>query len=617
MSGHRARVGSAGASTRARRAAPKKPLPPSTPDRDKRVAALLESITSPVVRERVDFIHRHVIVKTGERFDLTDPRRRWVIDEYFAAVDGFKLWPRVPDIELCEWCAPRAGTIVDEWQDEDDAAAAAHAAENAGCPGLKTEPILLSLINVPRQDGKTSSSMGYTVAVLFKARNKAIAFVAAAKDQTSRLFDESWRNAIASNPALETRCTIVGDTLHVPETNSKMWMLATSGASSTGSSATHVLYDEARDVPPDVFMALLPSIFARSGFECPIPGHYHVEGDSDRARCPKCSKKLRPWFGRTIATSSSAVEGDAEDSWFGERVEYFEKNPHPNVHVYKRDTSSNPAIKTRYKMALGSALESSPALRPYVMAEIYNQRTRKGEDFVSPAHLERALRRDLKNERASTAPTVGVLDASIVGDLTSLVLLAPRTEDWLGRLYTSHIFFWDPAHQAQGLIDDRAVLAYLDELLVGFPALVGLAIDTRGMPWAAKMFKTITESTRPWGRRVESIASWDKGAEDNGWTVLEEHIVRGTIEIQDLPVIRSEFQGIKKRRNQDGTYKVVDKNREKRHRDVTASLSAGCYMTVREAAKKEITLAQLEARRPASMLERMTARIPRIREEDL
>lgn len=616
MAARGARVGSAGASARARRGAPAKQLPPSSPDRDKRIMSLLASIKSPLVRERVDFAHRHIVVKTGQRYDLTEPGRRWVIDEYFAAVDGFKLWPRVPDVELCEWCAVRAGTIVDEWQDEDEKAAAAHSAENGGCPGLKTEPILLSLINLPRQEGKTTNSMAYTLAVIFKARNKAIAFVAAAKDQVTRLFKDSWVNAIENNPALESRCTIVGDTLSVPETHSSLWMLSTSGASSTGSSATHVLYDEARDVPPDVFMALLPSIFARSGFECPTPGHYHIEGDSDRARCPKCSKKLQPWFGRTIATSSSGVEDD-ENSWFGERVEYFEKNPHPNVHVYKRDNSLNPAIKAKYKMALGAALETSPVLRPYVNAEIYNQRTRKGEDFVSPTHLDRALSKELRNERASDRPTVGFLDASITGDLTSLVLLSPRTDDWLARIYTPHIFFWDPAKQPRGFIDDNEILAYLDELFIGWPALRALGIDTRGMPWAAKMLDKIKGSTRPWARRVEAISDWPKNAEDSGWTVLEEHLVRGTIEIQDLEVIRLEFQGIRKRRNPDGTYKVVDKKRDTRHRDVTASLSAACYLTVREASKKEITLSQLESQRDPSRLQRMTARIPRIREEDL
>ena len=563
---------------------------------------LLHPQLSATLQDRVRFAEEHVVTKTGSPFSFKG--RPWIVDEFWGPADGFKLWP-VDKARLCDECRIQAGQVVHDWTARHPSKTPAHA--ETGCAGLDLQPIIVTLINVTRQEGKTTAGMAYDLSTIFKMRNKHLGFVTAAEDQTARLIRENYDNAIQANRKLAKRCRKVGMEIVVPSTNSKFTGLATSSSSVTGSSFTHVRFDEARDVPNEVFAALLPSIFARNGWECPVPGHYHVEGleDSKRRTCPVCGLHLVPWWGRLIATSSSGLQRDGEDHWFAEMVEHILANPDPNMHVYKRDESTNPSV-SHVARGVAERLGQLNSLRDLMEAEVHNKAYRKGEDFVSTSELNAILDRDLRASEGSAARCVGFLDTSLSQDLTSLVILADDPIDGVDepwrRLVALRMDVWDPADTAAGLIDDEAIWRHLEDYLPLFPNLRVLGVDDHMQPWAIKLVRRAKQ--KPWGRMLQSVNAWKDTESQIGWSLFEEAIRERRIRLLEIERVRKEIRGTKRTRKSDGTVIVTDRNRKKMHRDVTESVACAMSLAHLESLKRREALSQVHKRTASSVLDR-------------
>ena len=572
---------------------------------------------SAAIEARRKFAVEQLVTKDGAPFALP-PERQWVLDEYWGAADAFKLWPADMDA-LCDECKVESGELVYQWVPAHRSQRPAHRA--TGCAGLELQPIIVTLLNLPRQEGKTTNGMGYDLSTIFLQRNKHVMFVAASEKQTHRLFDENYRNAIERNPKLRKRCEIVGDTIYVPSTNSRFTMVATSANSAVGSSPTHVRYDEAAKIPADVFMALVPSIFARNGWECPIPGHYHVSGTSGRKTCPKCGTRLVPWYGRLIITSSSRVDDSAgERAWFDELVEQLTHTPDANFHLYKRDDSLNPAINSTVKAAMARVLGKLESTREYVEAEVHNRAVRLGGDVVSTAQLDAVMSSAVGATLTSDRAAVAFLDTSISGDKTSLVITlddAREGEDmWHRMIAAAHLRVWDPATSPQGVIDAAEIERHLRAVVPMFPRLTRIVIDDHFMPWAIAMIRALRQSV-PWARKLESANAWKGGESQIGWGLLEEKVACGLIALPNDERIRREFRGVTKRRKPDGSVEYVDRNRKVSHRDITEAIACSCYLAHTEGLRRRLGLTESERPRSREMIERLPRPVVRLRAEDL
>ena len=273
------------------------------------------------IEERLKFAAKHLTAPDGEPFSVKG--REWLVDEYWRPFDGFKLWPIDPE-NLCPQCSRQANTIADSYTSGDKTRTKTHAKQRKGCKGLSAEPILMTVLCLPRQSGKTFGTSSLALSIIFREMNENIVLVASSEDQTVRLFDENYRKPIENDKALTKASTIRGGKIYVPHTKSTFLCSATSFGSITGGTNTKVLIDEARDVPARVATALMPSVFARGGWECP-DGHIKTQGGVNDPDAPKkcgvCRKKTRPWFGRILIMSSAGLISGGEDDWFAELVE--------------------------------------------------------------------------------------------------------------------------------------------------------------------------------------------------------------------------------------------------------------------------------------------------------
>jgi hypothetical protein len=529
----------------------------------------------PTLVDKIAFAERHITNKEGAPFSVTG--RDWVKENFWLPADGFKLW-RHAERQACDACLDHVGEIVEHPDD--------NATRACGCGGLVAEPIIVTVLNLQRQDGKTFSSMAYALATLFKSRNKSIALLCAAEDQAETLFRENYFETVDRSPALRKRCDLYRMRLEVPKQRSRLEALATSHRSVTGRSRTHLLIDEARDIEARVAMALLPAVFAMHGVECP---RGHVQLDAEAAakappNCSMCGERLTPWYGRIIITSSSGVTSDGERDWMLELIEDQEANPHPNVHVFRSDVALNPAKSSKIVGALEDVFGRLESTRHYVAAEMGNQWARKGEDVVTPADLKRVMDPALRCEDHSAAPCVAFLDTSSTVEKTSLVIVAQDTglcadvasQPW-EYVYTPRVDFWLPKDFPAGVIDVGVVFEHVKLVVPRFTGLHALYVDTRGSSWSAKLVKTLRAAGGSLGSKVRPWQE-ERDASIAGWEILERRIRQRTIRLPALREIADEFRGVKRKPRRDGASEVVDRDRRKMHKDITESLALCCWV---------------------------------------
>ena len=530
--------------------------------------------------DRVRFAERHITTPDGQPFTVVG--REWVRDNYFAALDGWKLWP-IEAEKLCDACAERAGSIVESYTESDMTRTKTHA--NKGCAGLRSEPILITAMHLKRQTGKSFNTAAWLLSKVFKEKNESICMLAGSEDQIGRIFNKNYRRPVENSAALSKRCRILGARLIVDKQNSDIELLPTS-LSSVGDTRTVVVIDEARDVPAAIAVALLPTLFARGGWQCPVghvKTHRGVDDSAAPTRCSVCTKKLEPWFGRALIMSSAGELTDSEDDWFAELIETYTSTPHPNVHVFATIENLNPKISRKMVNTVADVFGRMETTRLLTDIEVGGEFRRKGDDVVSSADIDRCTDKRLVNLDSCDRPCVGFLDTSTKIDKTALVIVADA--EWSSFpwefVLQIRLDYWDPA-KAGGVIDPDLIEHHLVVLLSGFKHLCRLPVDTRGMPWADAMVRSIKNKHPSLARIVQP---WNKHNDESerGWAALQQRILtrpNPTIRLQDDKEQRREFKGVRFSftRTSDRRPRVVDRDRRKSHKDITESLATCCFL---------------------------------------
>jgi len=511
----------------------------------------------------------------GSPFSLEG--RPWIVDEFWRPADGWKLWPRAKS-KPCETCAALATTVIEHPSD--------NPTSGCECGGLEAYPIIITMLNLERQDGKTTAAMAYALATLFTSRNKRFGFLCASEDQAETLLRENYILAIKASKKLCDRAICYRLRIEVPSTKSVIEAISCAPTRATGVARTHILVDEARDVPAIVFARYIQAIKAQCGYECPR-GHVRIQSDeADKAPrdCSVCGLRLTPWFPRIIATSSSGILTDnPERDWFDATIAAREREPVPGCHVFRSEKPLNPKKHASVSGAIDTAFGDIAGLSDYVESEGRNVAMHKGDDAVSREGLKRCVDAEVGHHKASGAECVAFLDTSLSVEKTSLVILARedlrKDEKPWHRVYVSHLKWWTPADTG-GVIDDNAIYNYCAALLPMFTGLRVLAVDVTFQPWARRFVSRAKAAKVAWGRKIQS---WDNHKHQSraGRADLQQRISDGRIRLPRCDEMDAEFKGVKAAPS--GSLEVwVDRNRKRKHADIVESIACCCYLAAME-----------------------------------
>lgn len=540
------------------------------------------------------FCAEHVTTKDGRPWSAEG--RPWVLDEFYGPADSCKWWP-VDGGKLCPACDEKIGDMVD-WLEPNPTTTAKHKA--TGCAGLKKEPVVMTVLNLPRREGKTFSTAAYILAQLFTQKNKSIVYVASSGEQAAALFYENYQLPIEQNPKLRKACTIVGSRIHVKTTKSRFEFVRTSHGSVTGRGLTHVVIDEARDIASRVAMSLIPSVFAETGFECPR-GHVQFRDMPKRKSCPVCKTKLIPWHGRIIIMSSSGLLDGSEKDWFAQLVDRLESEPHRNAHLFRSTRSENPDRNNAAVAVVDEVFGDLDATKHYVDIEVHNQSTRKGEEYLTHREIMQTVDNRLVNKEGSAAPCIAFLDTSRTRDLTSWIIIADATdpEDLVAPAWDTirveRIDVWSPEKMQGGVIDERAILEHLEMYMPLFPGMVDFRVDTRLMPWATRLVKKVRRDHPTWGRRVHGYNGGRKERRAS-YMILEQRVMGDKIRIPNHAMLISEFKAARRKMNTDGMIDIRESSKDKRHLDLVEGLATCCYLAHLDTLQSRTRLDRVESR---------------------
>lgn len=584
--------------------------------------------------DRAAFCEAHLTMPDGGPFELEG--REWQREQFWAPLDGFKLWP-VDRESLCTSCAAKAGNIVGSVYAADSTRTARHA--ETGCAGLRAHIIWLVCLQLKRQQGKTVSVAGYTISSLWRYSHESIAYLAGSEDQSEMLVRDNFTGALSDRLMRDAQS--MRTRLIVEARNSEFQLFATSLAGSTGGSRTLVIVDEARDVPSHVFSAMVPTIYARRGWRCPTgqPGHAWSTGDLDiiedqdgaavnpkqeryGQRCPVCNARLEPWSGRVAAMSSAQELDDSDADWFHDLCEQLEREPEPDAHVFRSSRVINPKVSRQIVSRSEAVLGKVKGLSDSISIEAGGVSRRKGELFLDHAQIRGIEDPLLRNLEGCSRPAVGFLDTSDVTHLTSLVILEDDSRDgerpW-HRLRQVYLEVWDPKDQPHKFIDDRIIKAALLEILPSF-ALLALRIDDRRRPWAKAMLRELKKEA-PFSRILKGCdergEKWGRNERQLGWQKFHERAVGRTITIFQNQTLRAELKAARNFSTVDGEMDVREKDKRKRHLDIAEAIASCCLMAHELSVRgRRPGLAAIEGRRRsaativASMRGRRKSRVP-------
>lgn len=543
------------------------------------------------LKDRIGFAEKHIVSKEGRRFSLEG--RDWVRDEYWRPFTGWKLWAN--DLErLCPLCKAQVGEIVD-WSPILAAELDAHASRE--CAGLQPVPVLITLLNLPRREGKTFNTAAFALSTIFLEHRKSILYVASAGSQTQTMFHENFVIPIEQSPVLRKLAVIRGRTISVPKKNSVLEIVDTSAGSIAGRGRTHVVIDEARAVDAEAGMSAIPSVTDQSGFECP---HGHSRSHvPEPGSCTVCGEQLAPWFGRIVVMSSAGRLKGGEADWFSKLCDSQEARPKAAAHVFRATESTNPAVNKETKSRIREVLDDVEELRELAAVEFENKFLAKGDSFLPEAVIKRCCVGPKENFSGSTLPCIGFLDTSMTTDLTSLVLVghvvSNEAKPW-SHLTTLRVDAWDPRDHG-GHINPDLIMAAFDEIVPELPNLIEICVDTRGgaranvkkenhaKPWA-HTFVRDCRATKTWGHKI----NWwhaQTNDRDASWLEFERRIIEGRIEFQAqahgnwTQRLLAELGNQQKKKRTDGTVEVRDRVRNARHADIAEGYAAVCLMAFR------------------------------------
>ncbi len=533
--------------------------------------------------ERKRFSEKYLTVPDGGKFKSDNSP--WLIEEFWKPLDGFKLWPVDLD-SLCTKCKRKAGSIVESYWDSEGTRKTRH----KNCAGLQTHPIIMTLISLPRQEGKTVGTVGIVLASLFLDQNEQIVLLAGSDEQAGTLFEKNYAKPIRDNPRLNKRCKIVGNTITVAKSKSEFQFLATSLASTTGGTKTKIIIDEARAVPASVAIPLMPTIFARNGWECPSrsKGHTHTDGDYEdpnhQTHCDTCGERLEPWVAKIIITSSATVLKGGDHDWFNEMCEEATAHPVPNVHVYQSTAHTNPKVAKSVVAGVSDFLSKIESVRDLAEVEFGNTSRYRGEKFLTKAEINAVIDSELINSQGGIRPAVAFLDTSETGDLTSFIIVEDDSlqgESVWHRLVVSHIKVWDPKKMRGKIIDEKMVRTHMDAYIPRF-AMVSVRVDTRVMPWAKVLVTNCTNANTDPPCLYRSIidgVTWREMERGLAWTKFEEVILARRIRMPDNKVLKGELRAARRKENIHSRTDIREGGvNRKRHLDIAEGIAACCFM---------------------------------------
>lgn len=531
--------------------------------------------------------------------------RSWFIENLIKPLDGFKTWPRGE--RLCDEHRRRVGEIRPK-------RSLCRVLPHDECDGLRGEKILFVVLDVARQEGKTTSGAAYELTDLLEGRNCHCLFLAASESQSDRVFDQKFVTLLKSRPDLASRIEIGMDSLRNPLQNNTFLYVPTSAKSIAAGTYRLIFVDEVRDVDPEVITKLIMSMASVTGVECPS-GHMtagrprcptcrnevdgfecDIHGEIPVPTCPACGIELDEFFGRTLLMSSAGEES----AFFTQIVDRLHEVPAPNWHLFSSADRLNQAKSRATVSAFVEVLGDLDASRGLVHREAYNIPGSAGDKFLHIKEIEAVIRDDLANYNATTMRCVGFLDCSRTTDLTSLVMVGdPSSENGpspnlFHQLRTIRIDVWDPKDSRQspsGRVEYRAVREFLAELLSTnrFPGLLELAIDTRLLTDADELFDWVHR--QPWGGRVTSFKG-DHHDDEAMFDQLSTRIRELRIELPMHKRLRDELRGLHVIVSPSGRSRVVDSakgnrrgGRKQLHRDVSMSLAGCCLLAAKYQAR--------------------------------
>ncbi len=532
---------------------------------------------------RKGFVEKFLVDEYDRPIRLMD----WSIDHIINPLDGFKLWRADPKRKLCKKCIPIAGTVVLTRK-----GLAARLKKHGECGGLLLLSVIVVVINLKRQQGKTTAGEAYALSELFLGRNQKIVYMAASEDQAQRIFEAKFAGPIRKNPELARRVKIGIKSIINEERGNSFRFIASSAKSAPGGTSTLIIIDEARDVDAKTAVALMPQILGAKGLGCP-EGHYSGAGGPEaRTDCPTCGADLIEWMGKLLIMSSA---GD-DEGWFRELVEKQETSPMGVCHLFRSDATLNPNFNVKGSDALDEVFGDLPSMAIYLQRELHNVFAREGDEFLKPELIEACRNSKLTNEAGSKWRCVAFLDCSKTTELTSLVICGDPMSDPRGqtkdivapftRLITLRIEIWDPKKMPKGRIDDKIIRARLAEILPKFPRLVEVGVDINMVNWAEDLVDYAR--TKSWGRMFVGYRATQMINQDM-WESLERRFIAGRNFIQipggDGAIairLKKELKAARIRELPSGRYMVMDSRkgnrRGKMHRDVAMSLAGCAYL---------------------------------------
>jgi hypothetical protein len=533
-------------------------------------------------QRRIEFAEKHILTSALEPFD--PHRDHWLINEFWRALDGYKLWP-VDASTLCDDCRPLAGELTDSYWDHEETRSEAHAEAAGGCQGLQANVIWLVLLRLSRQEGKTTGAAAFTQSELADVGwDSSIALISGSEDQSEGIVERNFSVPIQSSNYISRRVDTGRTKLVGLRTRSTFVLYPTSMAGVTSGSHTLLIIDEARAVEGRIAMKLIPTINARNGWRCPYGGKGHtrtigdMEDPGHKETCDTCGSRLEPWVGKVVCMSNAQeIDGSGRD-WFHESVELAKSEPGPNIHVYEAIGSQSRSVSKTVVEGSAAFFGKLPSTADYIEIETSNVSRRKGDPFVTSAQIQQVTDRGLKNNEGGTRPAVGFLDTSISGDLTSLVICEgdyDGTDDPWRTLEVVRLDIWDPAKQKGGLIDEHEIYAHCNALLPNF-GLLAFRVDTRMMPWAINMVRVMKREASY--RGVVDGVTWRETERAMSWAKLEERILGLQLRIPDDRRLISELKTARKFQNPSGRLDVREPNRKRKHLDVAESLAACCFL---------------------------------------
>lgn len=529
---------------------------------------------------RYEFIESYLVDEHGRQIRV----QPWAKANLFEPLDGYQSWRRGP--RLCQLCKVKVALIHATLR-------ACHVAPHEGCDGVDGEKVLIVVLNLKRQQGKTTHLAAYALSELFLARNSNTLFFAAAESQTERVFRSKFVIPIERNKKLASKVTITGHKI-INERKGNVLEYVPTAKSVPGGSQRLLLVDEWRDVPDDVTAAAVPMVIGGKGLECPY-GHLTCEMGPDAPKeCPVCGTELEAWYGRIVGASSS---GDATGA-FAELVEHLEENPNKYSRLFRSTETLNPNANENAFAAIEETFGSLPSLSSGIRRELHNEFTRKGDEFLPTKAIASVVNNDLKDAESSEMRCIGFLDCSRTTELTSLILAGDPAKQGAApafeKLQVLRVDVWDPKRTKNKRVDYHAIRDHL-ELLFGvspprFPFLLELAIDVAGaghLQDAQELFQWCR--TRPWGVRVTPFTA-DRLSNQLMWQHLEQRVLGGTIAVPNNPRLVEELKSARLKITESGIAKVVDsaagdRRGGKPHRDVSMALAGCCLLAAKYAAR--------------------------------